>query len=81
MVVVEVEQEEEKEEEEEENGTREIGSTVSCSAQRGSAQPHIGSSVFRGKKRFFNISPRGSPPIRQSRATSGPNRRERIQAR
>lgn len=40
MVVVEVEQEEE------ENGTREIGSTVSCSAQLGSAQPHIGSPVF-----------------------------------
>lgn len=49
-MVVEVEQEEE------ENGTREIGSTVSCSAQLGSAQPRIGSPCFSKPNRWSNFS-------------------------
>ena len=59
----------------EENGTREIGSTVSCSAQLGSAQPHIViSPCFRGE-RFFKFVAEDLPddPLGSSagRATIG----------
>ena len=62
-------------EEAEENGTREIGSTVSCSAQLGSAQPHIViSPCFRGE-RFFKFVAEDLPddPLGSSagRATIG----------
>lgn len=62
-------------EEVEENGTREIGSTVSCSAQLGSAQPHIViSPCFRGE-RFFKFVAEDLPddPLGSSagRATIG----------
>lgn len=53
------------EREEEENGTREIGSTVSCSAQLGSAQPRIGSPVFfsaESSVKFLRLSDLFPPP-------------------
>lgn len=54
------------EREEEENGTREIGSTVSCSAQLGSAQPRIGSPVFfsaESSVKFLRLSDLFPPPL------------------
>lgn len=70
VVVVEVEREEE--EEEEENGTREIGSTVSCSAQLGSAQRFVSDlsprvSSRRNRSSNFSLSALSSLPLPLSR--------------
>ncbi|KAF7411740.1 hypothetical protein HZH66_000636 [Vespula vulgaris] len=55
-VVEEEEEEEEVKKEVEENGTREIGSTVSCSAQLGSAQPRIGLGLSSQKRYGFSLT-------------------------